>query len=160
MILPQRHIFTCLLLLTAVVVVWGVNSQQTAFAAGVQVSPLLVSGSDTVEGVAVHEPWTTVASQLAEVYGKAPLHFEVNEGQTHSSVRFLSRGKGYALFLTPAEAVLSLRSTGDPYRTAQPSPYHDAFVAKLNAAGSALVYSTYFGSRYNVPRKLDSAIRC
>ncbi len=37
------------------------------------------------------------------------LRFEVNRGQTDAAVRFLSRGRGYNLFLTPTEAVLSLR---------------------------------------------------
>jgi len=40
---------------------------------------------------------------------KLPLLFEINRGQTDQRVKFLSRGKGYTLFLTPAEAVLSLR---------------------------------------------------
>ncbi len=47
--------------------------------------------------------------QLAEAYGKLPLSFEANQGQTDSRVDFLSRGSGYTLFLTPAEAVLALR---------------------------------------------------
>jgi hypothetical protein len=47
---------------------------------------------------------------LAENYGKLPLAFEANHGQTDSAVRFLSRGNGYTLFLTESEAVLSLRT--------------------------------------------------
>lgn len=39
-----------------------------------------------------------------------PLFFEANHGQTDPRVRFLSRGSGYALFLTSDEAVLRLRS--------------------------------------------------
>ena len=42
-------------------------------------------------------------------YGKLSLFFEPNRGQTDSDVKFLSRGRGYTLFLTPSEAVLSLR---------------------------------------------------
>src|SRR5262249_36914345 len=34
---------------------------------------------------------------------------EINRGQTDSRVKFLSRGRGYSLFLTGNEAVLSLR---------------------------------------------------
>ncbi len=49
-----------------------------------------------------------VQSQVAASYGKLPLSFEMNAGQTDASVRFLSRGAGYALFLTGNEAVLSL----------------------------------------------------
>jgi beta-propeller repeat-containing protein/centrosomal CEP192-like protein len=43
-------------------------------------------------------------------YGKLPLSFEENVGQTAGEVRFVSHGAGYELFLTPQEAVLALRS--------------------------------------------------
>src|ERR1700752_197292 len=47
---------------------------------------------------------------LVETYGKLPLSFEANLGQTSSQVKFLSRGSGYTLFLTHrGEAVLALR---------------------------------------------------
>jgi hypothetical protein len=42
-------------------------------------------------------------------YGNLPLSFEANAGQVADrQVEFLGRGQGYTLFLTPAEAVLSL----------------------------------------------------
>jgi hypothetical protein len=47
--------------------------------------------------------------QVVESYGKLPLNFEVNQGQTDPRVKFLSRGSGYSLFLTSDSAVLSLR---------------------------------------------------
>ena len=43
-----------------------------------------------------------------QAYGQLPVSFEANQGQTDSHVRFLSRGPGSTLFLTPNEAVLSL----------------------------------------------------
>jgi hypothetical protein len=43
-----------------------------------------------------------------ENLNKLPLAFERNEGQTGSQVKFLARGQGYTLFLTPGEAVLAL----------------------------------------------------
>jgi hypothetical protein len=46
--------------------------------------------------------------RLVESYGKLPLSFEANQGQTDSQVKFLSRGRGYTLFLTGDEAVLAL----------------------------------------------------
>ena len=49
-------------------------------------------------------------------YAKMALTFEINRGQTDSEVRFLSRGSGYTLFLTPGEAVLALSK---PARDAQ-----------------------------------------
>ena len=50
------------------------------------------------------------SSRWAEAYGKLPLSFEENQGQTAREVRYVSRGSGYELFLTPQEAVLALRS--------------------------------------------------
>ncbi|HKV82745.1 MAG TPA: SBBP repeat-containing protein [Candidatus Sulfotelmatobacter sp.] len=50
-------------------------------------------------------------------YGTLPLTFEANRGQTDPSVKFVSRGPGYAAFLTADGMVLSLRAnhtaTGD-----------------------------------------------
>jgi hypothetical protein len=51
---------------------------------------------------------TATAAQMA--YGKLPLSFESNQGQTDSQVKFLARGSGYTLFLTGAETVLRLRN--------------------------------------------------
>src|SRR6266853_313897 len=47
-------------------------------------------------------------ARVNESYGKLPLQFEANRGQTHKDVRFLSRGPGYSLYLTSGEAVLVL----------------------------------------------------
>src|SRR5258706_5859513 len=40
-----------------------------------------------------------------------PMSFEANQGQTDGEVKFLSRGRGYTLFLTPTQSVLSLQRT-------------------------------------------------
>ncbi|MBV9210763.1 MAG: SBBP repeat-containing protein, partial [Acidobacteria bacterium] len=49
------------------------------------------------------------AAQAREAYGRLPMSFEANQGQTDGRVKFLARGQGYGLFLTANEAVLSLR---------------------------------------------------
>ena len=54
---------------------------------------------------------------VAVDYGKLPLIFEPNQGQTDAPVKFLSRGRGYSLFLTESEAVLSLRGAGGKSHT-------------------------------------------
>ena len=54
---------------------------------------------------------TPLAPRLVRSYGRLPLSFEENQGQVDSQVEFLARGRGYTLFLTPTEAVLSLRSS-------------------------------------------------
>src|SRR5437016_8734270 len=59
-------------------------------------------------------------ARLAASYGKLPLSFEANRGQTDRRVKFLSRGSGYTLFLTGDEAVLSLRSQKSGARSQKP----------------------------------------
>src|SRR5437879_3176916 len=68
---------------------------------------------------------------LADSYGKLPLCFEANQGQTHPAVKFLSRGPGYALYLTSTGATLALGAEAAPggRRTA-------AAVLRLGLAGS------------------------
>ena len=51
-------------------------------------------------------------SRVLEHYGNLPLTFEANRGQTDRRVKFLSRGHGHTLFLTPTETVLVLRDSG------------------------------------------------
>lgn len=48
-------------------------------------------------------------ANVEAAYGKLPLRFEANQGQTDGQVKFLARGSGYSLYLTAAEAVLQLR---------------------------------------------------
>ena len=42
-------------------------------------------------------------------FGKLALSFEANQGQADEQVKFMSRGNGYTLFLTPTEAVMTLK---------------------------------------------------
>ncbi len=46
-------------------------------------------------------------------YGKLPLSFEANRGQTDKAVDFLARGSGYSLFLKPTEAVFLLSRSSE-----------------------------------------------
>jgi Putative Ig domain/Beta-propeller repeat len=52
---------------------------------------------------------------LAANYGRLPLSFEINEGQSDQQVKYLAHAPGYTLFLTNQEAVLSLPA-GPPAR--------------------------------------------
>jgi hypothetical protein len=56
------------------------------------------------------------------VYGKLPVTFEPNQGQTSSQVKFLSRGPGYEAFLTTGDIVLSLRATAVGSAPSSPEP--------------------------------------
>ena len=49
--------------------------------------------------------------RLEAAYANLPLNFEANQGQTDRRAKFLSRGPGYCLFLTPTEAVWALNKT-------------------------------------------------
>jgi len=51
---------------------------------------------------------TATRARVNATYGRLPLYFEANQGQTDPQVRFLARGGGHTLFLTPTEAVLVL----------------------------------------------------
>ena len=65
------------------------------------------SGSSPCARTGMTEPaWHT---RPVQAYGKLPLSFEANRGQTDPRVKFLTRGRGYSLFLTGNEAVLALR---------------------------------------------------
>lgn len=67
------------------------------------------SENQASRGLNVPPPNQSRRNEVARNYGKLPLSFEVNEGQTDRQVRFLSRGPGYGLFLTATGAVLTLR---------------------------------------------------
>ncbi len=47
-------------------------------------------------------------ARVLENYGKLPLAFEPNRGQTDKSVEYLSRGDGYSLYLSGGAATLAL----------------------------------------------------
>ncbi len=57
-------------------------------------------------GAARAEP--ALPAPVVDSYGKLPLSFEANRGQTVRQVKFLARGPGYTLFLTGDAAILSL----------------------------------------------------
>ena len=52
-----------------------------------------------------------LSNSTRTIVPQIPVYFEMNMGQTHESVKYLSRSKNYTLFLTPARAVLSLTGT-------------------------------------------------
>jgi len=77
---------------------------------------LLGHQSAALEGVTARmSPANSRAAAAAGVktsYALLPLSFELNQGQTDASVRFLARGPGYSLFLTADGTVLALQSGG------------------------------------------------
>ncbi|MHB8728224.1 MAG: DUF7948 domain-containing protein [Sulfuricaulis sp.] len=50
------------------------------------------------------------ATAPTQAFGRLPLSFELNQGQTDASVKFLTRSTGHTEFFTPRETVLVLRN--------------------------------------------------
>ncbi|MBC7933438.1 MAG: hypothetical protein H7Z38_22995, partial [Rubrivivax sp.] len=117
---PRRLTFlfsTGLLLLTLAGLLWSVLPVPPR--AGVGTGNHLTSATDStaLKTSAATETPEAQSARLGEAYGKLPLSFEANEGQTDAKVNFISRGQGYTLFLTPTEAVLRLRIADCGLRT-------------------------------------------
>ena len=83
------------------------NPLTTADDAEVDVSTFVSSSSQTLMNNKESNP--SIQASVAENYGMLPLSFEVNKGQVSNDVKFLSRGKGYTLYLTSDEVVLDFR---------------------------------------------------
>src|SRR5216117_242435 len=87
-------------------------------------------------------------ARVSETYGKLPLYFEANRGQTDKDVHFLSRGPGYSLYLTSGEAVLVLAKPNADAKD-------DARSAKARGESVALRMSLVGAARKPVVNGLD-----
>src|SRR5215813_11309499 len=67
------------------------------------------SQSQTASSPSASVPSAALKQKVMQEYGKLPLGFEANQGQTDPKVKFLSRGPGYQLFLLPHEAIIRLQ---------------------------------------------------
>jgi len=89
-------------------------------------------------------------AQVVESYGKLPLSFEPNQGQADPSVKFLSRGSGYSLFLTDSGAILALTSGHAPSRPVNRSPRQGK---ALGAPGLAFLTRDATTAHYAIAKK-------
>jgi len=87
-------------------------------------------------------------SDALSTYGKLPLSFELNQGQTDGRVKFLSRGRGYSLFLTGNEAVVSLRKASDRNL---PRGLASANVGRAPISGAQALQDPRLASALNLP---------
>ena len=78
---------------------------------------------------------TAAKNGAAAQYAALPMRFEPNVGQADSRVQFLARGKGYTLFLTPAESVIVLAQRQATARDT--APPKAAEVVRMGFVGAA-----------------------
>ena len=105
---PLRLVSLCTTLLSTMVL-----AQSTSVSL---ISQPVVPKSAVANGLS--QPDLAMQAKVAESYGKLPLSFESNHGQTDEGVKFLSRTGGYTLFLTGDEAVLAFSGK----RAKKPAP--------------------------------------
>src|SRR5438874_7719120 len=68
-----------------------------------------------------NDPDAAAKTRVVQAYGKLPMAFEANTGQTDERVKFMARGAGYSLFLTPTESVFVLsRRQSQPVEDCDP----------------------------------------
>src|SRR3984957_12414315 len=96
-----------------------------AFSASAQTTSQIKksAGDEANTAAPAHDFASTPAPHPSGAYGDLPLSFEANRGQADSQVKYMARGRGYTLFLTPKETVLALQ--------------HSLPVAKQNPAANA-----------------------
>src|SRR5438067_1552896 len=86
--------------------VWAMVMLRRYFSAAVAAALLTVlTGPFGSASAEIKAGDAAVQARVNEAYGKLPISFEVNRGQTDARVDFLSRGSGYSLFLTSTAAV-------------------------------------------------------
>src|ERR1039457_2385605 len=69
--------------------------------------PLINQSTSVVSPSSASQSDPKAQAKILDSYGKLPLSFEENQGQTDGQVKFLSRTGEYSLFLTANEAVLT-----------------------------------------------------
>ena len=94
----------------------------TGLAIAIPERPVRSAAPAEADGATAVVSSQAATARIAEAYGRLPLAFERNAGQSDPRVQFLARGHGYTLFLNRGgEAVLALRADASaPPRDAMP----------------------------------------
>jgi hypothetical protein len=73
-------------------------------------------------------------------------HFDIGTGLVLAAVTVDATGRAWVTGYTMPGTAISLKTTGNALQTTLPNmDYNHGFVARLNAAGTALEYATYLG---------------
>jgi hypothetical protein len=119
------------------------------------ISGLILAASSGTMGAtpaseAVDSPALNQA-QIAADYGKLPLSFEENRGQAGESVKFLSQGRGYSLFLTGSAAVLTFTTNeAQPGRLDRATASHQK-PPSLGSAQTDVIRMELLGTQSQIP---------
>lgn len=90
-------------------------------------------------------------ADIQENYGKLPLSFEANRGQTNPSVKFIARGSGYSLFLTDSAAVLALTKANAAERPrVRPASLKSASQSSVASGKTHVVRMELVGANGNI----------
>lgn len=102
----------------------------------------LINPSTKVATSASQSPADTKSqAKILDSYGKLPLSFEANQGQTDARVKFLSRAGGYTVFLTGDEAVLEVKASA-PNRQSSALSHQPAAISHQASADKRPVKSS------------------
>ena len=93
------------LILFMSIVVYLSPSPQPAMSMRYQFSPRTSAGWTGT----MHRGSVGISKMSKQPYGKLPLSFEINRGQSDAQVKFVSHSQGDSLFLTRTEMILALR---------------------------------------------------
>ena len=97
--------------------------------------PLVNQSAMVVSPISASQADPKAQARILDSYGKLPLSFEANQGQTDKRVKFLSRTSGYSLFLTGDEAVLTL--SGKKVKKSSPQLKPASLVSPRNIRGAS-----------------------
>jgi hypothetical protein len=105
-----------------------------ALATSLMLGAVAVNGQTFEEIVNVPLPDSSL--RIDHSFGRRPLAFEPNVGQTDAEVKFLARGKGYQLFVTEMETVMVLH-TPTAVESAERLEVRHSFAALLESGSSS-----------------------
>lgn len=126
----QSNFHTILCTIAATVFTMPLLAQQT-------LTPNQTADLPSPEPISYQADHAPAHLQQDAAFGRLPISFEVNRGQTSQKVQFLSRGRGYALFLTPGETVLSVNaSQPDTPRNQVPNSWKQRRSPRKDSASS------------------------
>src|SRR5215472_15264086 len=82
------------------------------------------------------------AANAKSVYAELPLAFEENVGQSPAQIKYLARGAGYGIFLTPQEAIVTLEQS----RKGPPTERLGGMLREPKSKGISILQLQFIGS--------------